>query len=270
MLSQLDAIVPDSGEITAGIRRGRNRDWNPAAIARRIPVAIVSEIWRDHGRIPAASRPNARLPGQQWGRSVGDGARGQLRGCRSAAGHEEARGWSRDTQLSCQIYPTMKIFTIVFSPQNSSIPISAYSTDLPPPLDRMVRPASQRDVATNRGDPGERCGRKKGQENDVGVTPSTGKGAAKRRLLRSRYLAVKNLINKREDIMGVDSDNFDSIVTEVESLHELDAKLLCSHGHGSSERCSCLCSSNNMDWKKWLLFIAQVFFMFFDVICAAV
>ncbi|KAG6503277.1 hypothetical protein ZIOFF_035588 [Zingiber officinale] len=195
MLSRLDAIVPDSGEITAGIRRGRNRDWNPAAIARRIPVAIVSEIWRDHGRIPAASRPNARLPGQQWGRSVGDGARGQLRGCRSAAGHEEARGWSRDTQLSCQIYPTMKIFTIVFSPQNSSIPISAYSTDLPPPLDRMVRPASQRDVATNRGDPGERCGRKKGQENDVGVTPSTGKGAAKRRLLRSRYLAVKNLIS---------------------------------------------------------------------------
>ncbi|XP_042407451.1 non-structural maintenance of chromosomes element 4 homolog A-like isoform X2 [Zingiber officinale] len=89
----------------------------------------------------------------------------------------------------------------------------------------MVRPASQRDVATNRGDPAERCGRKNGQESDVGVAPSTGQGAAERRVLRSRYLAVKNLISdKREDITGADSDNFNSIITEVESLHELVQK----------------------------------------------
>ncbi|KAG6499900.1 hypothetical protein ZIOFF_039712 [Zingiber officinale] len=79
--------------IVTGIRLRSRR--NPVAIARRIPIAIVSEIWGDHGRMPDASRPNARLPGQQRGRWVGDGVRGQLRGCRSAAGREEARGWSR-------------------------------------------------------------------------------------------------------------------------------------------------------------------------------
>ncbi|XP_074591550.1 non-structural maintenance of chromosomes element 4 homolog A-like isoform X2 [Curcuma longa] len=89
----------------------------------------------------------------------------------------------------------------------------------------MVRPASQRDVATNRGDTAERCGRKDGQESDVGVAPSTGQGITERRVLRSRYLAFKNLISdKREDITGVDSDNFNSIITEVESLHELVQK----------------------------------------------
>lgn len=46
-----------------------------------------------------------------------------------------------------------------------------------------------------------------------------------RRALRSRYLAVKNLISeKREDISRVDSDKFDSIINEVESLHQLVQK----------------------------------------------
>ncbi|KAJ8512723.1 hypothetical protein OPV22_003157 [Ensete ventricosum] len=46
-------------------------------------------------------------------------------------------------------------------------------------------------------------------------------GTAERRILRSRYIAVKNLIGgKGEDITSADSERFNSIITEVESLHE--------------------------------------------------
>ncbi|KAF6149336.1 hypothetical protein GIB67_016874 [Kingdonia uniflora] len=46
-------------------------------------------------------------------------------------------------------------------------------------------------------------------------------GVAERRVLRSRYLAVKNQIHdEREDISRVDSDKFNSIFSEVESLHQ--------------------------------------------------
>ncbi|KAI7753349.1 hypothetical protein M8C21_024347 [Ambrosia artemisiifolia] len=46
-----------------------------------------------------------------------------------------------------------------------------------------------------------------------------------RRVLRSRYLAVKNLISvKRDDITKVDSDKFNSIFDEVECLHQLVQK----------------------------------------------
>ncbi|ERN00857.1 hypothetical protein AMTRI_Chr03g45670 [Amborella trichopoda] len=41
-----------------------------------------------------------------------------------------------------------------------------------------------------------------------------------RRVLRSRYLAVKNLINdERDEITCLDSDKFKTIISEVESLH---------------------------------------------------
>ncbi|XP_008782862.2 non-structural maintenance of chromosomes element 4 homolog A [Phoenix dactylifera] len=50
-------------------------------------------------------------------------------------------------------------------------------------------------------------------------------GATDRRILRSRYLAVKNLISdKREDLARVDMEKFTSIITEVESLHLLVQK----------------------------------------------
>ncbi|RRT50700.1 hypothetical protein B296_00051565 [Ensete ventricosum] len=46
-------------------------------------------------------------------------------------------------------------------------------------------------------------------------------GTAERRILRSRYIAVKNLIGgKGEDITSAYSERFNSIITEVESLHE--------------------------------------------------
>ncbi|KAL6604506.1 hypothetical protein ACP70R_042933 [Stipagrostis hirtigluma subsp. patula] len=47
-------------------------------------------------------------------------------------------------------------------------------------------------------------------------------GAAERRKLRSRYLAVKNLISdERDEMARADSDKFAAIITQVESLHEL-------------------------------------------------
>ncbi|KAG8070139.1 hypothetical protein GUJ93_ZPchr0006g46007 [Zizania palustris] len=47
-------------------------------------------------------------------------------------------------------------------------------------------------------------------------------GIAERRLLRSRYLAVRNLISdEKDDIARSDSDKFSAIITQVECLHEL-------------------------------------------------
>ncbi|KAL0905618.1 hypothetical protein M5K25_024051 [Dendrobium thyrsiflorum] len=56
------------------------------------------------------------------------------------------------------------------------------------------------------------------QRNTTGMSRQ---GALERRVLRSRYLAVKNLIsNERDDITSQDSRKFKSIITEVEALHE--------------------------------------------------
>ncbi|KAJ9697857.1 hypothetical protein PVL29_007130 [Vitis rotundifolia] len=50
-------------------------------------------------------------------------------------------------------------------------------------------------------------------------------GTADRRVLRSRYLAVKNLISdKRDDISRAGSDKFKSIISEVENLHQFVQK----------------------------------------------
>ncbi|XP_062112219.1 non-structural maintenance of chromosomes element 4 homolog A [Humulus lupulus] len=50
-------------------------------------------------------------------------------------------------------------------------------------------------------------------------------GEKDRRVLRSRYLAVKSKIsNKRDDLTDANSDNFSSIINEVESLHQLVQK----------------------------------------------
>ncbi|KAM7500253.1 hypothetical protein LguiA_024667 [Lonicera macranthoides] len=56
---------------------------------------------------------------------------------------------------------------------------------------------------------------------DGGESGGSSSSGIERRLLRSRYLAVKNLISdERDDISKVDSDKFKSIIDEVESLHE--------------------------------------------------
>ncbi|RVX12895.1 Non-structural maintenance of chromosomes element 4-like A [Vitis vinifera] len=69
----------------------------------------------------------------------------------------------------------------------------------------------------------------KGNQNlhseDTESTRHSQQGTADRRVLRSRYLAVKNLISdKRDDISRVGSDKFKSIISEVENLHQLDIK----------------------------------------------
>ncbi|KAJ7971451.1 Non-structural maintenance of chromosomes element 4 [Quillaja saponaria] len=47
-------------------------------------------------------------------------------------------------------------------------------------------------------------------------------GVQNRRVLRSRYLAVKNFItDEREDITRADSDKFETIINEVDSLYQL-------------------------------------------------
>lgn len=51
---------------------------------------------------------------------------------------------------------------------------------------------------------------------------SSEQGTAERRMLRSRYLAVKNLISdERDEMVRTDSDTFSAIITQVECLHEL-------------------------------------------------
>ncbi|RLN09945.1 hypothetical protein C2845_PM11G02170 [Panicum miliaceum] len=50
-------------------------------------------------------------------------------------------------------------------------------------------------------------------------------GPAERRMLRSRYLAVKNLISdERDEMVRADSDKFRAIISQVECLHELVQK----------------------------------------------
>lgn len=68
--------------------------------------------------------------------------------------------------------------------------------------------------------------RRKREESDhnEGDDENNGNGL-ERRVLRSRYLAVKNLISvKRDDITKADSDKFNSIFDEVECLHQLVQK----------------------------------------------
>lgn len=61
-------------------------------------------------------------------------------------------------------------------------------------------------------------------DHNEGDDQNEGNGA-ERRVLRSRYLAVKNLISdKRDDITKADSEKFKSIFDEVECLHQMVQK----------------------------------------------
>lgn len=60
-----------------------------------------------------------------------------------------------------------------------------------------------------------------GEDEESGNRESSRQELYERRVLRSRYLAVKTLISdEKEDITKIDSDKFDSIFTEVENLHQ--------------------------------------------------
>ncbi|KAL5976883.1 hypothetical protein ACLOJK_021218 [Asimina triloba] len=77
----------------------------------------------------------------------------------------------------------------------------------------MVRPVKREPGTSGRGE--------EAREEAAGRESPPHEVAANRRVLRSRYLAVKHLINdEREDISRVDSDKFRSIISEVENLHQ--------------------------------------------------
>lgn len=69
-------------------------------------------------------------------------------------------------------------------------------------------------------------GRKRGEPSAESSADGSGpEDVGQRRLLRSRYLAVKSLIcDERDDISKADSKKFASIINEVESLHHLVQK----------------------------------------------
>lgn len=63
------------------------------------------------------------------------------------------------------------------------------------------------------------------REVAAGAAEEANQGATERRHIRSRYLAVKNIISEeREDVVRLDSDKFQSIITEVENLHRMVQK----------------------------------------------
>ncbi|GFY99812.1 Nse4, component of Smc5/6 DNA repair complex [Actinidia rufa] len=70
--------------------------------------------------------------------------------------------------------------------------------------------------------------RRRNATENVGEASTQGSGpetVAGRRVLRSRYLAMKTRISdEREDVSRVDSDKFNTIINEVESLHQLVQK----------------------------------------------
>ncbi|KAL6987005.1 hypothetical protein U1Q18_012764 [Sarracenia purpurea var. burkii] len=85
----------------------------------------------------------------------------------------------------------------------------------------MVRTVVKREQISSNGR------RSSTSENDVEANPngSGPEAVTERRVIRSRYLAVKTLISDgRDDISRVDSDKFNSIFNEVESLHQLVQK----------------------------------------------
>ncbi|KAL8096706.1 non-structural maintenance of chromosomes element 4 homolog A-like [Apium graveolens] len=127
-------------------------------------------------------------------------------------------------------------------------------------------------------------------DNSGGASDDFGEdGVKRRRVLRSRYLAVKNLISdERDDISRVDSDKFNSIINEVESLHLLvqkpreqvaDAEALlnitstlmtsvkahCNEGITPSDYVACLVrdfgveGGASIDWKKVGLDVPHAF-----------
>ncbi|XP_030448013.2 non-structural maintenance of chromosomes element 4 homolog A isoform X1 [Syzygium oleosum] len=71
----------------------------------------------------------------------------------------------------------------------------------------------------------ERLSRNRGEKEPPPSSRATQQDDSARRVLRSHYLAVKNLINdERDDLLRADSDKFATIITEVENLYELVQK----------------------------------------------
>uniref|UniRef100_A0A1D1XPL1 Non-structural maintenance of chromosomes element 4 n=1 Tax=Anthurium amnicola TaxID=1678845 RepID=A0A1D1XPL1_9ARAE len=84
----------------------------------------------------------------------------------------------------------------------------------------MVRPV-KREPGIGAPEAARGGGGLEGGSQGGGGGGEVGEEVTGRRVLRSRYLAVKNLIvDQREDISRADSHQFKSIITEVETLHQ--------------------------------------------------
>ncbi|GAV63950.1 Nse4 domain-containing protein [Cephalotus follicularis] len=78
----------------------------------------------------------------------------------------------------------------------------------------MVRPVKREPGNTSRG-------HRVADVDESGTSDFVNQLASDRRVLRSRYLAVKTtIIGERDDIARCDSDKFESIFDEVETLHQ--------------------------------------------------
>ncbi|KAL9691737.1 hypothetical protein QQ045_012163 [Rhodiola kirilowii] len=88
-----------------------------------------------------------------------------------------------------------------------------------------LRTVKRQRLSRNGGDGEEQNGdNDDGGDEQVGTTRDR---AVDRRELRSRYTAVKNLINsenEKDDLNNVDSDKFHTIIREVDNLHQLVQK----------------------------------------------
>ncbi|KAL9663119.1 hypothetical protein QQ045_027957 [Rhodiola kirilowii] len=86
-----------------------------------------------------------------------------------------------------------------------------------------LRTVKRQRLSRNGGDGEEQNGdNDDGEDEQVGTTRDR---VVDRRELRSRYSAVKNLINdEKDDLNNVDSDKFRTIIREVDNLHQLVQK----------------------------------------------
>ncbi|KAL9678415.1 hypothetical protein QQ045_016259 [Rhodiola kirilowii] len=86
--------------------------------------------------------------------------------------------------------------------------------------EERLRTVKRQRLSRNGGDGEEQNGdNDDGEDEQVGTTRDR---AVYRRELRSRYTAVKNLINdEKDDLNNVDSDKFRTIIREVDNLHQL-------------------------------------------------
>nr|DAD29994.1 TPA_asm: hypothetical protein HUJ06_031462 [Nelumbo nucifera] len=96
---------------------------------------------------------------------------------------------------------------------------------MPRIVKRELGSSSRADMGGPRIVKREQGSRGRGENGEAETSDSASQGVVERRVLRSHYLAMKNLINEeRDDISRVDSDKFRMIINQVENLHQLVQK----------------------------------------------
>ncbi|KAI3982317.1 hypothetical protein MKX01_037850 [Papaver californicum] len=99
------------------------------------------------------------------------------------------------------------------------------STRIPESDFRSTRNRGEVGVYERRVKPEPGSRRRHEVESEQPETSESRNGVADRRVLRSQYLALRNMIHdEREDISDANSDKFKSIFNEVENLHQMVTK----------------------------------------------